>query len=97
MADKDLGRFHASIHGYVQGVGFRFFVFHHAVNLNLKGWVRNRFNGAVEVVAEGPKSALQSLLDLLSEGPPGADVADVSEEWQDFQNEFSEFTILTSG
>ena len=97
MADKEHARLHASIHGYVQGVGFRFFVYHHAINLNLKGWVRNRFNGSVEVVAEGPKSALDFFMDYLKEGPPGSDVAEITEEWQNFQDEFSEFSILASG
>ena len=51
--ENDTKRFHATIKGIVQGVGFRFFVFQYGVNLNLNGWVRNRYNGDVEVVVEG--------------------------------------------
>ena len=97
IADNVPSRLHASIHGYVQGVGFRFFVYRHALTLNINGWVRNRFNSTVEVMAEGCEKDLQTFLELLKEGPPGAEVVEVSEEWQEFQNEFKEFSIFASG
>ena len=63
--ENDTKRFHAFVKGFVQGVGFRFFVFQYGVNLNLNGWVRNRINGQVEVLAEGPKDTLDKLLEKL--------------------------------
>ena len=46
-------RVHLTIKGYVQGVGFRFFTLQNGTQLRLNGWVRNMFNGNVEVLAEG--------------------------------------------
>lgn len=67
-------RLEASIHGWVQGVGFRYHVRHAAVALALSGWVSNRADGSVAVVAEGPPHALDRLTDELERGPPGARV-----------------------
>ena len=44
-----LARLHATVEGRVQGVSFRYFVTEQAQRLGLKGWVRNRYNGDVEV------------------------------------------------
>ncbi len=71
------GRLVALVRGHVQGVGFRWFVQHEAAALRLEGWVANQVDGSVEVVAEGPRSALDELLLRLWEGPMGAAVADV--------------------
>ena len=65
------------VHGQVQGVGFRWFVMREAKRLELGGFVRNLANGAVEVVYEGPETALDTLEHKLREGPPHAHVADV--------------------
>ena len=64
----------ASIRGAVQGVGFRWFVQREAEALHLEGWVANRADGTVEVVAEGSSTALDRLAERLREGPPGAAV-----------------------
>lgn len=74
-------RLEAIVHGYVQGVGFRWWVREHARRLGLKGYVRNRADRTVEVVAEGEEEALQRLLVLLHEGPPSADVQRVEQNW----------------
>lgn len=71
----------AIITGRVQGVGFRQFVRYHATRLHLAGWVRNRTDGSVEVVANGPPAAVATLLELLRQGPPHARVATVGEDW----------------
>lgn len=67
-------RLDASVHGDVQGVGFRWFVRRHAEQLGLSGWVANAPDGSVRVVAEGPPAELDSLLPLLAAGPSGAHV-----------------------
>jgi acylphosphatase len=74
-------RLHALIRGRVQGVGFRFFVLRRARALGLSGWVRNRPDGAVEVEAQGPRAALESLAASLREGPPAAGVSRLEETW----------------
>ena len=54
-------RAHIIFSGTVQGVGFRFTVQRYALNLGLKGWVRNLPNGSVEVLIEGQKQRIQEL------------------------------------
>lgn len=76
-----LERLHAVITGEVQGVGFRFFLIRHAQVLGLTGWVRNLDDGAVELVAEGPRLELEQLLRLAREGPRLARVARVDADW----------------
>jgi acylphosphatase len=74
-------RFVARVSGRVQGVGFRYFVCQRAEALGVAGSVRNLPAGSVEVEAEGPRNVLETLLRELHEGPPHAQVADVSVEW----------------
>lgn len=72
---------HAYVRGRVHGVGFRYFVIGEAQRRNLVGWVRNLSNGDVEVWAEGPRPALDELLDELHTGPPLARVQTVTAHW----------------
>jgi len=60
--------------GRVQGVGFRYFVQDRALELGLRGWVRNLPDGSVEAAAAGPPEALRRLEALLLQGPPRARV-----------------------
>lgn len=90
-------RLHAWIEGSVQGVGFRFFVIQRASQLGLTGWVRNLWDGRVEVVAEGSQASLQNLLNLLKEGPPSAIVSQVASEWLPATNEFTDFNVRFTG
>lgn len=67
----------AVVTGAVQGVGFRDAVRRRADALGLRGWVRNRDDGAVELHGEGTPASLDALLAFLADGPPLARVADV--------------------
>ena len=69
------------VSGRVQGVGFRWFVENEASKLGIAGWVRNRQDGSVEVLAAGSKEQLDSLHAILQQGPRAArvDSVDVSE------------------
>lgn len=69
-----------TVSGRVQGVGFRYFVEMHARRLGVGGWVRNRADGTVEVLAAAGEAALVDLKALLAEGPAGAHVTGVVEE-----------------
>ncbi len=60
--------------GRVQGVGFRWFVEREAQLIGVGGWVRNRDDGTVEVLASGSNAQLNSLYDKLKNGPRGARV-----------------------
>ncbi len=75
--DRDrsrIERFEAMVHGRVQGVGFRVHAARTARDLRLVGWVANRGDGAVEVIAEGDRRSLDALEEALRKGPPGASV-----------------------
>ena len=63
--------------GRVQGVGFRWFVEREARILGLNGWVRNRENGSVEVLASGTREQLAALHKKLREGPRASRVDNV--------------------
>lgn len=62
----------------MQGVGFRWATRRAGQDLVLSGWVRNRPDGSVEVVAQGDPAAIDDLLAWLQHGPPGAVVAEVT-------------------
>lgn len=89
-------RLHAFVDGTVQGVGFRMFVLDHAQSLGLTGWVRNTLDGRVELVAEGPRTELDTLLAKLRLGPRMAYVTEVQKEWLDATGEFSLFSVRRS-
>ena len=67
------------VRGRVQGVGFRFFVEREAHMLGIAGWVRNNFDGTVEVLAMGTREQLMGLRSRLREGPRAARVDAVDE------------------
>ncbi|NUQ39072.1 MAG: acylphosphatase [Caldilineales bacterium] len=88
-------RLHAEVHGRVQGVGFRMFVWRQAQALGLHGAVRNLYlpRRLVEVTAEGPEEALARLLELLHQGPLGSRVDRVEATWATATDEFDAFSI----
>lgn len=86
-------RLHAIVHGLVQGVNFRYYTARQAHALDLTGWVANRPDGTVEVVAEGPRPALKDLLDFLQRGPSHASVERVDGEWLKPTGQFTDFQV----
>jgi acylphosphatase len=96
MMSSETGRarLHAIVDGSVQGVGFRMFVLNYATSLGLTGWVRNTYEGKVEVTAEGPYADLEKLLDKLRMGPRSAFVTEVQKEWQPATGEFQSFSVV---
>lgn len=86
-------RLNAIITGRVQGVNFRAYTRRQAVALGLTGWVRNRPDGSVEVLAEGERGALEALAVLLRDGPPMAHVTEVQVEFDEGTGACAEFVI----
>jgi len=84
---------HAVVNGYVQGVGFRYFASHKALSLGLRGYARNKGDGSVEVVVQGPRSALENLLVALRQGPSAAEVDEVETTWRTPTEHLSGFSI----
>jgi acylphosphatase len=87
-------RAHLIVEGRVQGVWFRDSTRQEAVRLGLSGWVKNRFDGTVEVVAEGPSERVRTLVSWCHHGPPAARVTGVREFKEDFTGEFESFRIV---
>ena len=87
-------RTHLIIEGRVQGVWFRDSTRNEATRLNLTGWVKNRFDGSVELIAEGSKEEVKKLIEWCHHGPPGARVTMVHEIKEDYTGEFDSFRII---
>ena len=93
----ELARLEAGVRGRVHGVGFRYFVMSHAMRLGLTGFVANEQDGSVRVVAEGPRSDLEALLDALGAGPASAIVEGVTADWLPFTGHWGTFSVASSG
>ena len=63
--------------GRVQGVGFRWWTVYTAERLGLRGWVRNRRDGSVEIQAIGPRDRVEALALACESGPGAARVSAV--------------------
>ena len=85
--------FYALISGRVQGVGFRYSAYREACRLGLSGWVRNKANGDVEVLAQGKQQKLDLFLAWLHRGPPGARVDIVQDKPVSINSQYSNFSI----
>jgi acylphosphatase len=86
-------RMHLELFGHVQGVAFRAYTMREARSYSLNGWVRNRPDGSVEVIAEGAEEQLRQLRDYCSHGPPTARVSQLEEEWLDYVGDVGPFSI----
>lgn len=84
---------HLHVHGRVQGVSFRESTRREATRLGLTGWVRNRPDGSVELVALGDDDALTRLITWAHHGPPAARVDSVDLSWDDPPGDFPDFRV----
>jgi acylphosphatase len=89
-------RLEATVHGRVQGVGFRWFVVREARRLGLRGWVSNEFDGSVRTVAEGPQTAIDAFGEALRAGPPGAIVDRVADVRMPATGTFPSFEVRSA-
>ncbi|WP_421656541.1 acylphosphatase [Leptothermofonsia sp. ETS-13] len=78
----ELIRAHAFISGIVQGVGYRFTTQNVALQLGVRGWVRNLPDGRVEAVFEGPRESVKEMIRWCHQGPRGAIVDEVGVEYE---------------
>ncbi len=83
----------AIVHGRVQGVYYRAFTHRAARSLSLTGWVKNLQSGDVEVLAEGARDDLETLLKQLKTGPEGASVSRIDVTWSEHTGGFSSFNV----
>ena len=83
-----------TVSGKVQGIGFRRYAVEAALRLGITGWVKNLYNGDVQLCVEGDRSHVRSLIEWCRKGPPLADVKRITIEPSVFLGEFSEFVII---
>lgn len=82
------------IEGRVQGVWFRESTRRQAEALGVTGWVRNRPDGMVEVLAEGPEGPVRRLIAWCHRGPSSARVSQVHETAEPWRGEFDAFDVV---
>ena len=85
---------HWIVSGRVQGVGFRAFTADCAARLGVMGFVRNRRDESVEIVAQGSQSAVDQFFRFVQNGPSGAQVERISVLGFDGTETFSGFSIF---
>ncbi|RKY03041.1 MAG: acylphosphatase [Spirochaetes bacterium] len=94
MGEKNLYQLHMFVSGRVQGVGFRFYTIEKARKYGIKGWVKNLYDGRVEILAEGPKQNLLLFRQDIKLGPSMAYVSEISEHWEEIKSyTFDDFYI----
>jgi acylphosphatase len=86
-------RAHLLISGIVQGVAFRYYTQDIAQNLGVKGWVRNCWDGKVEIVVEGEEGKVKKLINWCYQGPGSAIVEKIDIEWGKYIGEINSFGI----
>jgi len=92
MSDS-LYRAEITAEGFVQGVGFRYFVYRNAERLALKGYVKNLYSGEVFAVVEGKKEPIEEFFRIVKSGPSHAYVKKCTIAWTSYNGEFSSFEI----
>ncbi len=85
------------IRGDVQGVGYRDWMVGAATRAGVRGWVRNRVDGAVEALVAGDPAAISDLKRLCRRGPPLAAVVAIDEEAAEAPAEFGFRRAPTAG
>lgn len=88
---------HILVQGRVQGVGFRYFVKNTADMAGVTGWVRNRYDERVEILAQGDPANLEKFITVVRVGPSAAFVSDLNIEWREPDPAFTRFSIAPTG
>lgn len=89
-----LKQVHMHVLGRVQGVYFRASTQREAKRLGLAGWVKNRPDGGVEILAEGEEEGLKELIAWAQRGPSAARVERVDARWRSYVGDFPDFRIV---
>ena len=86
-------RIHLVVRGRVQGVYFRATAQREARQHGLSGWVKNRADASVEIVAEGEEDDVKDFLAWSHNGPSTARVDAVDVRWRSYTGEYTDFRI----
>jgi acylphosphatase len=85
--------FDIEVYGRVHGVGFRWYAQKKAVELGIRGWVKNSWSGTVKIIAQGDNLQIQTYIDYLRIGPPMARVSDITSVRNSTTESFAGFEI----
>ena len=86
-------RAHVLVSGNVQGVFFRSNTRSHASMNQITGWVMNLPDGRVEVVMEGNKGRVETLIEFIRQGPAGASIDGLEISWEKPTSKYNSFEI----
>ena len=86
-------RLHANFSGTVQGIGFRFITVRIAKQYEVSGFVRNLFDGRVEVVAEGDREVVKSFIDAICSSSLRDYIRNVEKHWEPATEEYEKFEV----
>jgi acylphosphatase len=86
---------HVYISGFVQGVGFRRFVKHHALKLGLTGWVKNLSDNRVEAVFCGSKEQIEKITSACEKGSFFSEVKNVQISIENTKIDYTGFDIIS--
>ena len=89
-------RKYAIIKGLVQGVWFRASTQEQALAHHVTGWVKNTYDGNVEAIFEGEAEKVEKVIQWCHKGPIGSNVEEVEVETEEYQGEYSTFSIKRS-
>lgn len=89
-----LKQIHLRVFGRVQGVYYRASAQREAKRLGLTGWVKNRNDSSVELVAEGEETGIKDLVAWANHGPGAARVERVDVRWRSFVGDYFDFRII---
>ena len=81
------------VSGRVQGVGYRYFAERCANQLGVSGYVKNCWNGTVEVYAVGDETSLEEFKRQLAQGPRSARVTHIDESDEPVDKRYNRFVI----
>lgn len=85
---------HVYVSGYVQGVAFRYSAIRQAASLGVAGWVKNLWDGRVEVLIEGEESLVNQMIEWCRHGPRSAVVEKIDVEMRPYSGKFSKFDVV---
>ena len=81
------------VKGRVQGVGYRYFTSHKATEYNLKGYVKNLYNGDVKIIVQGTEKDINNFIGELKVGPPAAIVENIIKTEIENCKQYKKFSV----